>query len=404
MSLIVFENQGVIDARSIRTFGISVKESENPIGYFGTGLKYAIAILLRSKQEIKIISGLSVFEFKLSTITVRDKEFQIITMNGEELPFTTELGKNWELWQAFREIYCNCLDEGGSVVSQPLEPLPDENKTYVIVNGREFTSAFHDRESIVLNLSPSLMIKGGDVDIYNKPSKHVYYRGIRVMQLSEQAKLTYNIKAEVELTEDRTLKSASLALHKIPIGISGIKDRSIIRDVLTAERGWFENGLDFSSLDWWEEKVSPEFMEVLATEYNFNNDRVNKSAIGHYIKVRNKNASKNYEPADLTPVESMQLKRCKAIAERVYPDFSQYQVLVVKSLGQSTMALADFNNRMIVMSKSSFQFGSKFLLSTLIEEYIHLKTNHRDHTRELQTYLFDQLATMIENYVIGEPI
>jgi hypothetical protein len=47
-AIVVFENPGEIDAAAIRTFGVSVKEGENPIGFFGTGLKYAIAILLRT--------------------------------------------------------------------------------------------------------------------------------------------------------------------------------------------------------------------------------------------------------------------------------------------------------------------------------------------------------------------
>lgn len=35
MSYVVFENAGEIDARSIKTFGVSVKEGENPIGLKG---------------------------------------------------------------------------------------------------------------------------------------------------------------------------------------------------------------------------------------------------------------------------------------------------------------------------------------------------------------------------------
>ena len=48
--MIVFENPGEIDIRSISTFGVSVKEGDNPIGFFGTGLKYAIVVLLRTGQ------------------------------------------------------------------------------------------------------------------------------------------------------------------------------------------------------------------------------------------------------------------------------------------------------------------------------------------------------------------
>ena len=36
---VVFENQGLVDVRAIKTFGVSVKENENQMGFFGTGLK-----------------------------------------------------------------------------------------------------------------------------------------------------------------------------------------------------------------------------------------------------------------------------------------------------------------------------------------------------------------------------
>src|ERR1700733_12022356 len=47
LAMIVFENYGEIEIDAITTFGVSVKEGPNPIGFFGTGLKYAVAVLLR---------------------------------------------------------------------------------------------------------------------------------------------------------------------------------------------------------------------------------------------------------------------------------------------------------------------------------------------------------------------
>jgi hypothetical protein len=45
MTYIVFENEGLIDLRSIKTFDVSVKENDSPIGFFGTGLKYTIVAI-----------------------------------------------------------------------------------------------------------------------------------------------------------------------------------------------------------------------------------------------------------------------------------------------------------------------------------------------------------------------
>lgn len=55
--MILFQNPGEIDLLSIASFGVSVKEGENPIGFFGTGLKYAIAVLLRTGHRITVMTG-----------------------------------------------------------------------------------------------------------------------------------------------------------------------------------------------------------------------------------------------------------------------------------------------------------------------------------------------------------
>ena len=57
--MLSFYNAGIINEISITTFGINAKNDDSAIGYFGTGLKYAIAVLLRNGHEIKIKSGLN---------------------------------------------------------------------------------------------------------------------------------------------------------------------------------------------------------------------------------------------------------------------------------------------------------------------------------------------------------
>ncbi|MDD3302253.1 MAG: hypothetical protein PHN31_01760 [Candidatus Gracilibacteria bacterium] len=44
----LFENDGEIDINSIKFLGCSTKDGIETIGKFGTGLKYAISVLLRN--------------------------------------------------------------------------------------------------------------------------------------------------------------------------------------------------------------------------------------------------------------------------------------------------------------------------------------------------------------------
>lgn len=403
MRFVVFENKGVLDPRAITTFGVSVKETDNPIGYFGTGLKYAIAILMRQKLTAKLITGMEQLNFECKTVTVRGKPFEMITMGDKEMPFTTHLGVNWQTWQAFRELYCNCLDEGGRVYMTDLLPLCEEDKTFFVVGGQEFEQLYHDRDEIVLNLPKSLLLHEGTVDIYRRPSKHLYYRGIKVYQFEVPSLYTYNLNAETQLTEDRTLKYPDVAMHNLPKEVARMTDKAVIRSVLTAQKGTLEQKFSFVDLKYSVYPPSDEFTVVLAEEYNSNNDRLNNTARDFFQHWQRKYSPKNMDVAVMSIVEEKMLRRATEVVKKLYPDF-EYPITVVKTLGQETMAMAEVDERRIVLSKVSFKLGTKFLVSTLIEEYVHIKYGYRDCTRDMQTHLFDTIATMTEEHILREPI
>ena len=98
--VVPFSNPGEIDPRMWATFGVSVKESAGAIGQFGTGLKYAIAVLMREGRSLEIVSKGNRYVFGVKQTDIRGKDFMQITCNSEMLPFTTHLGAKWELWQA----------------------------------------------------------------------------------------------------------------------------------------------------------------------------------------------------------------------------------------------------------------------------------------------------------------
>ena len=404
---VVFKNLGEIDPRAITTFGVSVKECNSPIGYFGTGLKYAIAILMREGCELTIFSGETELIFTTKEVAMRGKTFKVITMNDEELPFTTELGKNWEMWQAFREIYCNCLDEQGEVdlFGEEARREGQDDRTYFIVRGPKFVEQYHNRHNIHLNLpADTALVNNGKVQVFNKPSSYLFYRGIRVLQYDTQASLTYNIIGSLDLTEDRTMKYPFQRDTRIARAISSIQDQDVLFEVLAKGTENLERMTDFSGIGMWAEDISEEFIDFLEKCYMNNNDKVPNSAIKYLVDLKNKKSRKNYEPITLDDVEVQQLKRAEDICNTLFKDFKDYEILPVKTLGQSILGLADTVNGRIILSRGCFEMGTKYLTSTMIEEYMHLKTGYNDHTRELQTYLFDTICTLTEKFIIEEPI
>lgn len=248
---VVFSNPGLIDIFGITTFGINAKVTENPIGFFGTGLKYAIAVLLRHGQKISIWRGKEQFDFSSERYESRGKIFAIVQMNGQPLGFTTELGKNWELWQAFRELWCNTKDENGVCLDIEEHAFqPEENTTQVVIEGSEFAEVFKNRKNYILESTPEYKLDGVEFHRWEFSSgKSIFYRGIKVGELhQEQAALyTYNITASIDLTEDRTIKYSWQPGQIIAKAIQKTDDTDlIIRMIKRREEDNFEGAINYT--------------------------------------------------------------------------------------------------------------------------------------------------------------
>src|SRR6185437_160750 len=122
------------DPQLISLIGVNVKENDSAIGFFGTGLKYAIACLARWGESLTIQSGPAEFTFCAEETKVRGKTFGVLVMRSKvdylRLGFTTELGKRWEPWMVYRELWCNAHDESAPRVYQANQlPAPTDGLT-----------------------------------------------------------------------------------------------------------------------------------------------------------------------------------------------------------------------------------------------------------------------------------
>jgi len=399
--MIVFTNAGEIDLRSISTFGVSVKEGDSPIGFFGTGLKYAIAVLLRTGHEIEIHSGTEVVSFGLRRDAVRGQDFDFITMaTGDREPsvlgFTTELGKQWEVWMAFREIACNCKDEGGSGRHATSAPTPTAGCTSIVVRGDEFASVFDDSHRYILADEPWDTVGTGE--IFNRHGHEIFYRGVRVLDLPRPSLYTYNLSAKLELTEDRTVKNQWEIGHRVAkIGLQSTNTK-FIRDIITAPDNFFEESLDFHG---WGVAPSSEFIAAVGSCLSDKRIKVNASA----MRVWKDATKQQFMPREvsLTKVQLMSLRKALAFCATIgFQIDGAYPIKVVESLGDGGMGLAE-DGTIFIAERVFHLGGTKQLASTLIEEYIHLRHGWADMTRDLQNFLFDKVVSLGEE-IAGEPL
>lgn len=273
---LVFTNPGEIDPRAITTLGVNVKPaaSGSPIGYFGTGLKFAISTWLRHGCRVQIMSGDRVMEFVAIPETIRGEEFQIVQMVSsvgpnehttvDRLGFTTGLGRDWKPWMALRELWSNSKDEGGdggriASSSEDLRPIPGQ--TQVIISGPAAIEAFEAREDWLLTTPDESepLWAGAGVEVWDGTGTGVFYHGIRVASSGKPTLYTWNLVGAQRLTEDRTLGDWD-ARRTIVASLIQCPDQYLLETILGAETALWEHGLDF---DYASGEASPEFLAAV---------------------------------------------------------------------------------------------------------------------------------------------
>ncbi len=403
--IVIFENGGEIDVRSISTFGCSVKEGENPIGFFGTGLKYALAVLMRLGIKVVIQSGLNQYEVCVSAGNIRGRDFGFVGLRGENggvtgLGFTTELGKTWQLWMAYRELFCNAKDELGRAMTADSIPSPSTDKTRLIVVGKDFAKIHADSSEFLLESIPTCKI--GGIEIHPKPSETFFYRGIKVMSFQKPALYTYNQTESMDLTEDRTAKSPYEVCYKIARDVMAYASGDVLERILTAPESNIEFHFDYHG--WTGTTPSADFLNAVGKLQRDSLMKINPTA----VRVWREKTGGFIDPrrVKITTVQSAMLQKAIGFCEDSgFKVRDEYPIIIVETLGgNGILALADLVGKQILLTEQVFQTGgTKGVARAIIEEYLHLKFGLDDCTRPMQNWLFDKVVSLAEE-LKGEPL
>jgi hypothetical protein len=379
--MLVFQNKGLIDLAAVTTMGVSAKETSNPIGMFGTGLKYAAAIFARNGVKMTIYRGAERHEFGTTKQEIRGQNFDIVTLNGEKLGFTTELGKNWELWQAFREVYCNCLDEGGDAM-ETNEPVLLAGCTTITLGGPGLDAIWAKRGTIILQTTPLYTMPG--LELHPGVSQYIYYRGVRVGTLDYPSQWTYNLTNTQPLTEDRTLANGVSSLkHDLGHTMARHAPEAVVRRVVLAPENTWEQGFRYS----WCGHASEQFLRVVKELAKTRG--VSQSAVNLMYELTK--SAPDYAPTELSALSNRDLKDAVKLCEKLGYDVTEFPVTVTDELDEGTLGIARLDTKQIVLSTRVFKQGLRMVAGTLLEEHIHLKYGLADCSRELQNHLLDTL-------------
>lgn len=422
MKYIKIKNQGEIEPQALHLVGASTKRNDSTkIGQFGSGNKYAIAFLLRNGYSLKVFAGLDEITIETRTETLRDMDFEVIYLNGEKTSITTEMGKDWQFWQAMRELYCNALDEGGYSMDFVQEIVPVEGETHFYIDTKkdvmEFVSNFDNyfaiNKKVIFKCATGRIIEktGDTVNLYrkgircfNSPKKSVYDYDFNDINIDENRLISYFWQTEEKIWDliyqcDNEAVIMSILHHAddheyIEGCISDVSTISAARMSETFKKLCVSNNFapsGFAGL------LKPDEVHnhIIVPTKVFKSMRgaLKDDNVGDKFKVGKHGAI--FRPVELSPLQDITLKKAIEFLNEVnYPIDFDIELSIFDD--KKVLGMAYQENKTIFLSDICLEKGVNTVVVVLIEEHIHLKYDVKDETRGFQTAVLTDFVSYMK--------
>jgi hypothetical protein len=368
-----FNSPSKIEPEAWSIMGINSKpNSDNPIGHFGTGLKMSLAVLLREQATVSIVSEDTTYEFKTSEIEFRGKKFQIIECNGERLNFTTELGKEWTIQNAYRELVSNTMDEEGSWGTTPNPNFT----THIRVTHPAIVECFNKHEEIFIGKRVPLA-ENKFIRIYPGAGE-LFFRGVRVGKIPNSM-FAYEILGKLTLTEDRTVKNIYDAYYEIRMGIEQLQCVKLLRRIFTAPEGTWEHQNSYYGT--WGLEMKQVVKEIWEEEPTT------------LVPALQRMIRDNVPDAKFKEIEtnSKQKKMLGRALEFLIEAGIGMEAEIKLIENSDNYNIAFVHDKKIHLTQRAFEQGMFYLVTTLLEEYFHTIGYH-DETRKFESHLMNLLV------------
>lgn len=421
MSFLKISNKGEISPDALKLMGGTTKDGISSIGMFGTGNKYAIAFFLRNNIGIRIFSGVNEIIISTSKRVFRDKEFDVIYIDGNETSITTNTGHvQWKLWHAIREIYSNALDEGEGTIDFVENISPEEGDTHIYIDATPEIKKFYDNIDIYFTLfrKPIYEAPNG-VKFYDAygPTLNVYRKGIRCYDTSDKGIYDYNID-ELQITENRTIGSDYPVSERVWNAISKCTNTRVIRKFILncGDDAFFEHTL----YDWYTfpSKWTSEFIDVFCSFRTCPNllsglllpeERRETVIVPHMLYkamldvIPEDKLAERFKVSQAgmynlqVPSPEQQSIIDKAVAQLKYMNFNvNYDIIVGAFSNPDTYGSVD--EKFIILSNTCFERGMYTICKVIMHEQMHIESGKRDASRAFEDHILSSWLTYMSNH------
>lgn len=406
-----FINPGEVPVNAFKLLGASSKRGDaSKIGFFGTGLKYALAVLLREGVDFRVFSGLKEIKIGTRTTDFAGQKVQVITVNGEKTSITIDAGIDWKGWYAIREIYSNAIDEGGSIEIEELKPEAGKTKIYIRDEEHKLGDVFSNwqryfaakRKPLFANSDGRILPK-----MVGQQGFNVYRKGILVLEEPRMSLFDYDIN-DIEINESRVVKyrfmaskMASTMVAHAPVDIIN-QVFALMRDKNRSEYlEWQNEFWEYTSgfSESWIEAINGR--ELVPNDYagKFELDETSLVLPDRLIdKLKNYFGKQIKSPGD---GENYIIDKDQSGVAALSPAFKRLAAIGYEYEGETV--IVHFNSRntygmcadgKIFIDKRVLDMTDRDIDMVLLEEIVHYHTGYDDFSRELQTYLFKEVINL----------
>jgi len=406
------QNNGEVDINAFRLMGATTKDNTK-IGYFGSGIKYALASALRMNIPIQIFSGEKEIKITLRKTKMRDHQFKIICINGTPTSITTQMGRDWEPWFIFREFYCNAIDEGGESIGISKTPQGIKGKTKIYIGFTDDIKDVFTSKDHYFSTARDPIYENNICKIFNRIDEKmiIYRKGVKVFGEGNSL-YDYDFK-NIEINESREASDFEVKWNIIQFWKQFATENTLAylinnHECLEFNLDWGLRLGGFSEtwLNYLKDKViipyehSGYFADDLS-EYHVTLPHklcieLHK-AFGNKLTIRGMidNNSKIIE-VPMKEREKLLLQNAIEFLKQSYYFSDIDKDFPIKSAILDIGTLGQFDNGVIYLSDDLFIKGKKEVIRTLIEEYVHAKTKSPDRTRAMQNELIEIIVSSIE--------
>lgn len=383
----IFHNPGKLDPLFITQFGLSVKESNDAIGQFGTGLKYAIAAIMRGGGHIEIETDGKRYIFDTREHEIRGRTVHIVTCNGADTSFNVTLGKNWKPWMAFRELYCNALDEGGGYLRDQDEKLSCKEDTRISVRWCAFDELDTRK---YFRTGDDLGVPIAEVPtrlrMYDGARGHVYYKGVLVCEDKAFA-FGYELLGNYwmgSLSEDRIIAPAAISLW-----LDDLKSVNDWVDLIKTMEARGGRELLY---------VSPPAEAMPAIRTAMQCGQIRSSRVAGLVESWQRRQPIDYRPPNQKEAAAIAytIKVLRSASVEITAPIEIYD-----APGHTTLAQTE--HKTIRINSATFAQGPRQLIKAIIEEHLHIVTGAEDFTVRQQHAYLDLICQIInattENFI-----